>query len=213
MQNRYKEILMRYFPAQTIDQVAGYVTKYAVQLKFTTERTTKLGDYRPPGKKSSTHRITVNGNLNPWFLYLVFLHEFAHLLVWNKYRNRINPHGLQWKQEFSAILKQLLFQNILPDDLVKPISDFSNNVKATFASDQVLWKALKNYDVKNGSEVFIEDIPENSYFVAGNGKIFKKEEKIRTRYRCLCMNNKRKYLFHPMATITPVKGEYKTGSI
>ncbi len=213
MQNRHKEILMRYFPAQTIDQVAGYVSKYAIQLKFTAGRTTKLGDYRPPGKISNIHRITVNGNLNSWFLYLVFLHEFTHLLVWNKYRNRINPHGPQWKQEFSSILKQLLFQNILPDDLVAPVSDFSNNVKATFASDQVLWKALKKYDVKNGTEVFIEDIPLNSYFAAANGKIFKKEGKIRTRYRCLCMNNKRKYLFHPMAEITPVKGEYKTENI
>jgi len=211
MQPRHKEILIRYLPAQTVEQVADLIFKYTIQLKFTADRNTKLGDYRPPGPKTKTHRISVNGNLNPWFLYLVFLHEFAHLLVWNKYKNRVNPHGPQWKQEFASLLKQLVFNDILPQDLVVPVMKFSDSIKATFASDPVLWKALKNYNKQSNDEFFVEDIPLNSYFAAANGKIFKKEEKIRTRYRCLCINNKRRYLFHPMASIKPVDGEYKTG--
>ena len=211
MQSRHKEILIRYLPAQTVEQVADLIFKYTIQLKFAADRNTKLGDYRPPGSKTKTHRISVNGNLNPWFLYLVFLHEFAHLLVWNKYKNRVNPHGPHWKQEFAGLLKQLVFNDILPQNLVLPVMKFSDNIKATFASDPVLWKALKNYNKQNNDEFFVEDIPLNSYFAAANGKIFKKEEKIRTRYRCLCINNKRRYLFHPMASIKPVDGEYKTG--
>ncbi len=210
MQPRHKEIIIKYLPAQTVEQVIELITKYNIQLRITAGRNTKLGDYRPPGIKSKTHRISVNGNLNPWFLYLVFLNELAHLLIWNKYKNRVNPHGPQWKQEFSSLLSRLVFSDTLPSDLVVPVKKFSENIKATFASDPGLWKALKSYDKHSHDELFVEDVPLNSYFVAANGKIFKKEEKIRTRYRCLCMNNKRRYLFHPMASITPLDQEIIT---
>ena len=208
MHPKHKEILARYFPARTLEQVTGLIINHSIHIKFTSGRNTKLGDYRPPGPKLSIHRITVNGNLNPWFLYLVFLHEFAHLLVWNTYKNRVNPHGEQWKQKFSGLLKQVVENDLLPDKLKQPVLDFSNNVKATFASNPVLWKILKSYDEKMSSEITIEDIPFNAYFKATNGKLFKKEEKLRTRYRCLCIDNKRRYLFHPMASIRPVEAEY-----
>ncbi|MFN3555207.1 MAG: SprT-like domain-containing protein [Bacteroidales bacterium] len=208
MQARHKEILSRYFPAGVVEQVADIIVKNRIQLRFTAGRNTKLGDYRPPGSKVSAHRITLNGNLNPWFLYLVFIHEYAHLLVWNKYQNRVSPHGQQWKEEFASLLRQQLYQNSLPESIARQVLDFCKNPRATFASHAPLWKALKTFDAPNDNEVLVADLPVNAYFVAANGKIFQKEERVKTRYRCYCVNNKRRYLFHPMAGVQPLEGEH-----
>lgn len=208
MHPKHKEILSKYFPHETLDQVVDLVEKHNVQLKFTAQRNSKLGDYRPPGLKTQQHRVTINGNLNPWFLYLVFLHELAHLLVWSKYQNKVSPHGSHWKQEFACLLKYAVFHNTLPPALHLPVLDFCKKVKATFASHPGLWKALKSFDKEADHGVTVEDIPYASWFVASNGRVFQKEERIRTRYRCYCANNKKRYLFHPLASITPVEGEY-----
>jgi SprT protein len=204
MVTAHKEILMQYFPGETVDQVSAFLVKYSIQLKITRTRVSKLGDYRAPVRYPK-HRITINGNLEKYFLYLVFLHELAHLLVWNKYKGRVNPHGKQWKEEFSALLRQALFLDMLPAELRNPVYEFSKNVKATFASDPALYRVLKSLDQDQQQEITIEDIPEESYFVASNGRMFKKEEKLRKRYRCFCLNNNRRYLFHPMAVIQPVQ--------
>jgi SprT protein len=202
MSLQHKEILLRYFPEETVDQVSSLLMKYSIQLKITRDRVSKLGDYRPPVKYTK-HRITINGNLGKYFIYLIFLHELAHLLVWNRYANKVQPHGKQWKEEFGSLLRQAIFLKMIPDLLVKPIHNFSLNVKATFASDDVLWKLLKSMDHRHEGEVTIEDIAVDSYFIAANGRIFKKENKLRKRYRCFCISNKRRYLFHPMAVIKP----------
>jgi SprT protein len=200
---QYKDVLLKYFPEETVEQVSSWLIKHSIQLKITRNRVSKLGDYRPP-QKLTKHRISINGNLEKYFVYLIFLHELAHLLVWNKYANKVQPHGKQWKEEFGSLLRQAIFLEKIPDFLIKPVHNFSLNVKATFASDQVLWKLLKGMDQQHEDETTIEDIAIDSYFMASNGRIFKKENKLRKRYRCFCVSNKRRYLFHPMAVIKPL---------
>ncbi len=206
MNPQHKQILSHYFPEETIEQVSSLLKKHAVQLKITRERVSKLGDYRPPARQHS-HRITVNGNLGKYLLYLVFLHEMAHLLIWKKYGRSVSPHGPQWKQEFGSMLRQAVHLGYIPEELEKPVGAFAGNVKATFAADPLLWKSLKSMDDRHAEEITIEDIPPDTFFRAANGRLFKKEEKLRKRYRCFCLNNNRRYLFHPMAVIEPVEKE------
>lgn len=203
MNSQYRTILLQYLPQETIEQVSSLLGKHAVQLTITRNRVSKLGDYRPP-VRIKNHRITINGDLGKYFFYLVFLHEMAHLFVWNKYRNKVSPHGQQWKEEFSSLLRQAVYLNLLPANLTEEVLDFSLNVKATFAAHAGLWKILKSMDEKHAAEITVEDIPDDSFFVASNGRMFKKEARLRKRYRCYCVNNKRRYLFHPMAVIQPV---------
>lgn len=208
MNLQHKDILSKYFPPETLEQVSSILLKYSVQLKFTRDRISKLGDYRPP-LRIKKHRITINGNLEQYFLYLVFLHEVAHMLVWDKYGNRASPHGKQWKEEFAALIRQAIFLERVPHELRQPLHEFSLHVKATFGADAQLWKILKSLDTKHDGEMTVEDIPVDTYFQASNGRIFKKEDKLRKRYRCFCISNKRRYLFHPQAVITPVENNYK----
>lgn len=201
MQQKYKDILSNYFPTKTLDDVVEIITRHKIYLKFTRERRSKLGDYRPPSERYPGHRISLNGNLGEWFLYLVFIHELAHLLVWKKYQNRVSPHGKQWKQEFATLLQKDLHRQVLPDNLHAHVSQYALNVTASFASHAQLWKALAEPEQTQPGMFTVENLKVNTIFVASNGKTFKKGEKLRTRYRCLCLNNKRNYLFHPLAMV------------
>lgn len=201
MQKKYKDILARFFPSKTLENVVEIITEHKIYLKFTRERKSKLGDYRPPSNRYPGHRISLNGNLDQWFLYLVFIHEFAHLLVWKKYKNHVSAHGKQWKQEFSALLQRDLYRQIFPENLQPLIAYYALNVTASFASYPQLWKALSQSATQKPGMYTVEDLEENTIFVASNGKMFKKGYKLRTRYRCFCLNNKREYLFHPLALV------------
>ncbi len=203
MKARYKEVLSEYFPEGTIQQVSSFIETYAIQLKLTRSRITKLGDYRP-SVNGNPHRISINGSLNPFVIYLVFLHELAHLKVWVKYKNQVSPHGKQWKEEFSGLLKYAVYHKLVPEELHQPLLAFSQNIKATFASAPQLWSLLKTYNKDDQTEITLEQIPDNTFFQAANGKVFKKEEKLRKRFRCYCLNNHRRYLFHPMAVVEPL---------
>ncbi len=211
MSKQYKEILSRYFPPETIDQVFGMLEKHTVQLTISRYRSSKLGDYRPPHKQSR-HRISINGGLSPLLTYLIYLHEYAHLLVWNKFGRKVSPHGKQWKEEFGSLLRQAIFLGHVPNHLQNSILAFSQNVKATFAADNKLWKQLQLLENGGEDQVTVEQLPVNSYFSAGNGRVFRKEEKLRTRFRCFCLTNNRRYLFHPSAIIHPL-GEKPPGKI
>ena len=202
MNQKYKDILLHYLPSGTIEQIIALLMSHPINVKITRNRNSKLGDYRPPGRERK-HTITINGGLGPHLFYLVFLHEYAHLLVWNKYGSSVSPHGKQWKEEFSSLLKSSIYQQYMPQPLHQPILSFALRIKATFASDAHLWKTIKELD-GNTHEITVEQLPEDSLFIAANGKTFKKEQKLKTRYRCYCINNSRRYLFHPQAVIIPV---------
>ncbi|HAD34265.1 MAG TPA: hypothetical protein DCF44_07170 [Chitinophagaceae bacterium] len=45
--------------------------------------------------------MSVNGNLNSYHFLITLLHEIAHMLVWEQFRNRVKPHGLEWKHVFA----------------------------------------------------------------------------------------------------------------
>jgi len=203
MNKQYKEILSGYFPPETIDQVSVMLEKYAVHLTISRNRSSKLGDYRT-SSGPGPHRISVNGGMSPVLTYLVFLHEYAHLMVRNKYGRRLAPHGKQWKDEFGSLLNQAIFLGFIPDHLTAMLRQFAKNAKATFASDRKLWRALQVLEHNSDAITTLDELPLNSYFSVGNGRVFRKEEKLRTRYRCFCLTNNLRYLFHPLAVINPL---------
>lgn len=59
------DFLSRYLPTGTDQQVLSLLQQHRVLLTITRERRTVLGDYRHR-THDQQHRITVNGNLNPY---------------------------------------------------------------------------------------------------------------------------------------------------
>ncbi len=204
MQLNVKETLSRYVPPGGVDHLLDLVSNHRILLSVKKGRVSKLGDFKP-GMNGSPHQISVNGDLNPYAFLLVLLHEIAHLLVWKEYGRKVKPHGKEWKRIFGELIREFAGKDVFPPPLEKIILEYSQNVKASGVADVKLTKILRQYDPpeKRTQSCFLEEVPPKSLFVAGNGRVFMKEDKVRIRYRCLCMDNQRRYLFHPMAKVVP----------
>lgn len=194
-----KEILAQYLPPASVDQVFDWIVEYKVHFKITKDRKTKLGDYRSPAPNTN-HRITVNYNLNSYAFLITFVHELAHLIVFEEYGRKVAPHGEEWKYEYSLRLSNFLSPDIFPEDILKVLKKSVSKVKASSTSDLALSRVLRKYDPP-GNEIKLEDVASNSVFEIEGGKRFVKGERIRTRYKCMNLQNKKYYLFHPLTPI------------
>ena len=207
MTEQDKNILKKYLPENAVDNVAGIILRYKIHFKISNSRTTKFGDYRPPLTKPY-HRISVNHDLNKYAFLITFIHEVAHLRVYEKFqRNISSPHGAEWKTEYRILMKDFLDKDIFPEELKAAITESIKNSKASSSSDLKLFRVLKKYDEKaeNDISVDLESLDEGQLFKTLNGLTFKKGEKRRIRYRCFNLERKQWYLFHPLTPVLPVK--------
>lgn len=200
----YREILKKYLPEGSVDRVLNWLDTYKIQLKITKSRNTKLGDYRSP-LNGGAHRISINHDLNPYAFLITFVHELAHLIVWEKYRYRAKPHGKEWKEIFRQMMQPLLAEGIFPEEVVPALVKYLANAKAASGSDEALTIALKKYDTD--SALILEDLPVHTSFRIPSGRAFVKGEKLRKRYRCVCLQTKRTYLVNPLVKVYPLKKE------
>jgi len=180
--------------------IAKWIDYFQCEFKISKGRATKLGDYRHPFRDAG-HKISVNNNLNAYAFLVTTVHEFAHLLTWNDHRNKVKPHGNEWKHNFKRMMSPFLEQDVFPEDLKKAIVSYLNNPSAASCTDLKLSRALKKYD-RNMDVSRLEELPLNAVFSIRDGRQFKKGEKLRKRYRCVCLDNGNIYLFNPLAEVT-----------
>jgi hypothetical protein len=190
-------VLQDFLPPHTYEPVLQYLQYYKVHLTIAKERKSILGDYRSK-TLSQAHRISINGNLNQYAFLITLLHELAHLLAFEKWGNRIFSHGKEWKAVFGQLLSQFIEKNVFPPDLRIALMHSLHDPAASSCADENLLRVLKTYDKKSAALQFVEDIPEGAFFKTHDGKIFRKGEKLRKRYRCEEVNTKRIYLFSPV---------------
>jgi len=193
------DILAQYMPAPAAPIIAKWIDYFQCEFKISKSRATKLGDYRHPFKDAG-HKISVNNNLNSYAFLVTTVHEFAHLLTWNDYKNKVKPHGQEWKSNFKRMMSPFLEQEIFPADIQQAIQTYLKNPSASSCTDLGLSRSLKRYDVSQQS-VRLEELPLHTHFVIKDGRSFKKGERLRKRYRCTCLNNGNIYLFNPLAEV------------
>lgn len=177
-------ILKKYLPEGSADYAHDLLWKYGIQLRIKKPRTTKLGDYRPP-KPGEAHRISINKDLNQYAFLVTFLHETAHLINFEKRGFKVMPHGLEWKQEFQVVTKPMLTETILPKDVQHALDRYLKNPKASSCTDPYLFKTLRSYDQKPDHFVLVESVPFNTLFKTKDGRVFRKVDKLRSRFRCI----------------------------
>lgn len=194
------QLLQKYFPARAAEMVREKLYEKGIQLRISRRRTSKLGDYRPP-QNGWPHRISLNHDLNPYHMLIVFVHELAHLEVYEQYGRSAKPHGREWKQTFRALMQPFLAQSIFPDDVRQTLNRYLLNAKAANGSDMALSRVLAGYDGDGKTAQLLESLPEGSLFQIHNGRVFKKASRVRKRYKCLCMATNRMYLFNPLAEV------------
>ncbi|MBK9731857.1 MAG: SprT-like domain-containing protein [Chitinophagaceae bacterium] len=195
--------LLKFLPEDATDIVARWIIDYKIALTITRKRRSILGDYRWPGAGKG-HRISVNGDLNQYAFLVTLVHEVAHLVTWEKHKHAVSSHGQEWKNEFRLLMDQFTGRRIFPEDVRTALKKYFVNPSATHCADPVLIKVLNKY---NKHPVFhLEDLEHNGLFLAIGGRVFKKGEKLRKRYRCVEVQTKRVYLFSPVAEVMKVNG-------
>lgn len=201
------KLLSPFFPENAYPVISEWIRKYPIHITITNNRITKFGDYRPPFGRVKHHKISINKNLNPYAFLITFTHEYAHLLCYQQFGKDILPHGVQWKNIYKSLLFTLLEHNIFPKPLQYQLARMiSGNVASSSAAEKDLQKCLSLYDVEKENHIFLEALPQNSLFVVPGGRIFRKGEKQKTRYKCLCINNKRWYYVSAVAKVSPMSG-------
>lgn len=195
--------LQDYLPPSSYDEVSYYLQHYHVHLTISRKRQSILGDYRH-AHSGKNHRISVNGNLNKYAFLITLLHELAHLFTYERFGHRVQPHGREWKDEFGKILAKFLLHKVFPADIEKTLLGTLQNPAASSCGDEKLLRALHKYDEQKEGIHLIEQLPAGTLFSIKGGRIFKKEEKIRKRFKCVEVKTGKYYLFSPVYEVNLV---------
>jgi len=195
--------LQNYLPEAAASPVLALLQQYKVHLTITKERKSVLGDYRH-AHQNAAHRISVNGNLNPYAFLITLVHELAHLVTFLQYGHRVQAHGREWKQVYKMLLTRFLEMHIFPADILSSLQSSLHNLPASSCADEGLMRVLRRYDEKEEGMLLVEELPEGALFVLDDGKIFKKGQRLRKRFQCTEVKTGKLYLFSPIYEVKKV---------
>jgi hypothetical protein len=190
-----------HFPPKVAEYCFQLWHDYPFDFIVSKSRHSKLGDYRFSPQKG--HQITVNRNLNSYAFLVTYLHEVAHLLTYLAYKNKVLPHGEEWKNSFRTIFEPILEEDLLPVDLIQVLKSYLVNPSATSTGHGPLVDVLKTYDASNSS-ITLHALPENQIFLLKNLALIKGKLR-RTRYFCKEANTGKLYLVAKNAQVTPLE--------
>ncbi len=196
--------LTPYLPSRTLEPLAKLIYDHQISIRITKNRSTKLGDYRPP-YDGKGHQISINGTLNPYQFLVTLLHEIAHCFTFIQYKNTVAPHGEEWKNQFKKMLEPFIKHHIFPNDIEDALIKHIKKMKASSCSDPNLLMVLKSYDEldENHPFVHLESLPVLMRFEFKE-KTYVKGEKRRTRIVCTEEISGKQFLFHPIAEVIPI---------
>lgn len=186
-------------PAEAAPLIARWIEHFRVEIKITRSRSSVFGDYRHPHGQHG-HRISINHDQNHFAFLITLVHEFAHLICWNKYKTTVKPHGEEWKREFKELMHPFFELTIFPGEVVTALKKYLHNPAASSCTDIHLMNTLRHYDTHK-STIPVKNIPAGSLFSMKNGRMFRKGERIRTRFRCVEIKTNQIYFFHPTAEV------------
>ena len=126
------------------------------------------------------------------------LHELAHLLTFEQYANKVQAHGKEWKIIFGQLLKQFVDQKIFPADIEKEILLSLKSPAASSCAEDGLLRVLRNYDVNKSNQQLVEELNLHSLFRTKDGRVFRKGEQLRKRFKCEDVKTGKLYLFSPV---------------
>lgn len=192
-------VLARYLPPKALDYCVNIWEQKKFDLTVTPKRSTKLGDYSYDSK-TKRHKVTVNGDLNPFSFLVTYIHEVAHFRTYINHGFSVKPHGKEWKQEFSNLMNPMLKASVFPEHMNPALKKYFSNPKASSCTDIDLLKALKTEDNLHEQEFFLSDIKNGQEFIF-NHRVFVKELTKRTRALCLEPQTGKKFLISEAASV------------
>lgn len=200
-------LIKDFVPEATVEKVVQWIMDYKIKLTVANRRQSVYGDYRNPDSTTG-HRISVNGDLNKYAFLITFIHEMAHLMVWEHHKNRVRSHGQEWKNIYSRLLSEFLADKVFPEDICAALTYHINNPAASSCTDNHLTKTLSRY---NSTPVLhLEDLTPGDLFKIQSGRIFRLENKLRKRYKCVEVKTNTVYLFSAVAEVKRIQKNVQT---
>ncbi|MFH0895825.1 MAG: SprT-like domain-containing protein [Bacteroidota bacterium] len=192
------EELLNSIPTVARGKALVWINKAGVEVKLVSPRKGKFGDYRYPlfGK---TSRITLNKDLEPQLMLLVFCHELAHAVVFMKLGRNPKPHGKEWKFYYRRLLDKMIELQAFDSDVSREITTglYRNTSSGIY---RVYLKRLE----KDGF-IQIKNIAEGKIFLYGRNRRFIRREQRRKRIKGEEEKNGRVYLFDPICLVKPLE--------
>ena len=193
--------LNAYLPDGAFEPVVALINQYKVHLTVTKARKSVLGDYRH-AFQGANHKISVNGNLNKYEFLITLLHELAHLLCYEQFRNRVDAHGKEWKNIYGHLLAQFIQKGVFPEDIKKALSKTLLNPAATANGETKLLLVLRKYnEIRKEGMALVAHISEGILFESLNGKIFRRGKKRRIRIECVEVATGQVYSFSALTEV------------
>ena len=198
------QALAAYLPVGSFEPVVSYLHQYKVHLTVTKQRKSVLGDYRHAGW-GGNHRISINGNLNKYEFLITLLHELAHLLTYEQYRNKVDAHGKEWKYCYSQLLIVFVQLKIFPADVEKALQKSIANPAATANGETALLLVLRAYDaIKKEGHSTVAELSDGDLFQTDKGKIFRRGNVRRKRIECVELKTGLLYIFSPITLVKKI---------
>lgn len=167
-----------------------------VEVRVVRARSSKLGDYRS-AHAGRPARVTINHGMNPYASLVTLIHEFAHHAAFTTARGS-EPHGVEWKSEYKRLMKPFLSLAVLPPDVLTALHLHLLKAPASSCADPRLMRTLHRHDPVPA--LHLERLPERALFHFQNG-IYVKGPRLRKRFRCECLSNRRTYLMDPLIEV------------
>lgn len=206
-QEKIYQRIARFIPQQAVNQAYELWEANPFRFVISKARNSKLGDFR---KKPNDDLavITVNENLNAYNFLITFVHEVAHHWVYAQYKNRVDPHGAEWKLQFQELMQPFLIPSIFPETILSPLKRHMRNPKASSQSDIMLAAALTKFDdaAEEKEGVALYTLTVGSEFQLEK-RVFRSIESRRTRVRCKEIQSGKHYLVHKLAIVRPIVEE------
>ena len=193
-EERYRRILGNHLPAQAVEGVYAYLDHHRVHFHITRQRTSKLGDYRWPQPKHPYHEISINGDLNPYLVLWVFLHEAAHLETHLKHPGA-SPHGHEWQGEYSALIAT--HTPFFPPEVQPLLARLTQRVPLSRTLMRQAEEKMHHHDADYAAteHLTLDDLPAGSRFRLKSRPdlLFESLERRRSRWLCRDLVSGRQY--------------------
>jgi len=196
-------ILCQHVPQESLSYCFDLWKESPFLLKITKTRQSKVGDF-VSRRGDPLQQITLNHDLNPYLFLLTYIHEVAHLRVYLRKGNGVEPHGEEWKNEFKQLMHPILQKTVFPDEILHVLLKHMSNPKASSFADAELTRSLRLFDKNVSQFASLSDLPEGSVFQFQN-RYFKKGKLKRTRILCREVNTKRNYLIPAEVLVSNVQ--------
>tara|TARA_B100001248_G_C27268311_1_gene401807 strand:+ start:156 stop:755 length:600 start_codon:yes stop_codon:yes gene_type:complete len=187
-------ILMRFIPVNAKENIWNLINKHELNIVVVSERKTKRGDFRV--YSNGLKKITLNQDPNKFRFLITLLHEISHQLVFQRFGNKVRPHGIEWKKIFKEISKAFLFDSIFPLSILDAFKMYLKNPKSSTDLDMELSMSLSEFDTLS-DYFYIDQLDMGQLFLHKKKDIYKKISKKRKRYVCEKVSNGKLYLFQP----------------